>query len=108
MKALKYLIRKEFIQIRRTRSMIAISLGVPVIQLLLLGLAVSGDVEHVPAAVIDLDNSAASRSLVSKLENSRYLDVRYRPADIRESKSLLKSGKVILSVAIPKDFEREL
>ncbi|MFC1509602.1 ABC transporter permease [Candidatus Omnitrophota bacterium] len=108
MKALKYLIRKEFIQIRRTRSMIAISLGMPVIQLLLLGFAVSGDVEHVPTAVVDLDNSAASRNLASKLENSRYLDIRYRPADIRESMSLLRSGNVILSVAIPKDFERDL
>ena len=50
--------------------MLAISLGVPVIQLLLLGLAVSTDVEHVPAVISDMDNSVTSRSIVSKLENT--------------------------------------
>ena len=82
MKALYQLVKKEFIQFRRTRSMIAISLGVPIIQLLILGFAISGDVIHVPTAVADLDNTATSRSLVNKLKNTRYLDVSRHLTDI--------------------------
>jgi len=108
MKALKQLIKKEFIQIRRTRSMIAITFGVPIIQLVILGFAISGDVINVPAAITDLDNSATSRSLVSKLENTRYLDVRYRLNDIRENESLLQHGDVILAVTIPRNFEKNV
>jgi len=108
MKALTHLVKKEFIQISRTRAMLVISLGVPIVQLLILGFAITGDVIHVPAAVIDLDNSATSRSLVSKLENTRYLDVRYRLNDIRKSAPLLQHGDVILSVSIPLNFEQKI
>ena len=106
MKALRHLVKKEFIQLRRTRSMIAISLGAPIIQLLILGFAISGDVIHVPTAIIDLDNTATSRSLLSKLKNTRYLDVRYRLTDIHSIIPLLQRGEAILAVTIPKNFER--
>lgn len=108
MKALPYLIRKEFLQIRRTRAMIAITIGMPIIQLLVLGYAVSSDVVHVPTAVVDLDRSATSRYLVSKFENTRYLDVEFRPTTAYEGHTLVMNGDVILSVTIPKDFEHKL
>lgn len=88
--------------------MLAISLGVPVVQLLLLGLAVSTDVEHVPTVISDMDNSVTSRSLVSKLENTRYLDIQYRTTDLQEVSSLLQEGETILSVTIPSAFERDI
>ena len=100
MKSLKYMIEKEFLQILRTPSMIAITFGVPFIQLLILGFAISGDIIDVPAAITDLDQSAMSRDLTGKLENSRYLDIRYRLHDLRETESLLRKGDVILSVTI--------
>ena len=108
MKALPYLIRKEFFQILRSRAMIAITMGVPIIQLILLGYAVSGDVVHVPAAVVDLDRSETSRDLVGKFVNTRYLDVKFRPVTAHEGHTLVMDGKVILSVTIPKDFEYNL
>jgi len=104
MKALRHLIKKEFIQIRRSRSMLAISFGVPVIQLLILGFAVSTDVVRVPTVVTDLDNSPMSRSLVRSFEVSRYLDIRRMSIDIREGRELLQWGDAIISITIPRDF----
>jgi len=108
MKALKYLIRKEFIEIRRTRSMIAITLGVPIIQLLILGMAITGDVVHVPTVITDLDNSSASRDLVSRLEHTRYLDVRRRAGDIREAEPYLQRNDAIIAVTIPQGFGKDI
>jgi ABC-2 type transport system permease protein len=108
MKALKYLIIKEFIQISRTRSMIAITLGVPIVQLIIIGFCISGDVIHVPTVITDLDRTPKSRSLVSKLENTRYLDVRYRSNDNRNNEPSLQSDKAIIAVIIPRNFEKEL
>jgi len=88
--------------------MIAITLGVPVVQLLLLGWAISTDVEHVPTVIADLDNSSLSRGLVSKFENSRYLDVQFRTNDVREVSDLLQHGDVILAITIQHDFQRDL
>jgi len=88
--------------------MMAISLGVPIVQLLILGFAISGDVVHVPTAVTDLDNTSTSRSLTSKLENTRYLDIVNRPDDLHKGTELLHSGDVIISVIIPKGFHRDI
>jgi len=108
MKALNYMVKKEFLQMLRTRAMIAITFGVPIIQLLVLGFAISGDVIHVPTVITDLDRSVKSRDLVSKLENTRYLDIRYRSNDIREAEHLLQRGDAILAVTIPCDFEKKI
>ena len=108
MRALPSMIKKEFIQFRRTRAMVAISLGIPLIQLLVLGFAVSTDVERIPTVVTDLDNSPVSRSIVSRLEHTRYLTVKYRTTDIRKATELLERGKVFLAVTIPRYFERDL
>lgn len=108
MKALRYLIRKEFIQLSRTRAMIGITFGMPIIQLLLLGFAVSSDVVHVPTVITDLDNSQVSRGLVSRLENTRYLDVRYRAGDARSADILLAENKAIISVTIPDNFSGDI
>jgi len=108
MKALKYMVKKEFLQLFRSRAMIAITFGVPIIQLLILGFAISGDVIHVPTVITDLDQSIKSRDLVSKLENTRYLDVRYRSNDTREAEHLLQHGDAILAVTIPCGFEKKI
>jgi len=107
-KALRHLVKKEFIQLRRTRSMLAISLGVPIVQLLILGFAITGDVIHVPTTVIDLDNTLTSRSLVSRLSNTRYLDVRRQLTDIRGGSTMLRRGDVIVAVTIPRNFEKKI
>jgi ABC-2 type transport system permease protein len=108
MKALKHLIKKEFIQLKRTKAIKGVVFGMPLVQLLIIGFAVSGDVEKVPTAIVDLDRSVMSRSLVNNLENTRYLKVNYRPASTKESEQLLQRNKAIIAVTIPKDFEKKL
>src|SRR3990170_8481293 len=56
------LVRKEFIQIRRDRRLLPILLILPVLQLIILGYAVSSDIKHLATAVCDLDNTQASRA----------------------------------------------
>lgn len=102
------MIKKEFMQMLRSKPMIAIIFGMPVIQLIVIGFAVTGDVEHVPTVITDLDNSSRSRDLVSVLEHSRYLDVRYKSRDIRTSESILQQGDVIIALTIPSDFGKQL
>lgn len=104
MKALPYIIRKEFIQIRRTRAMLGIVFAMPVIQLLILGFAVTGDIIHVPTVITDLDNSPLSRSLVSRLEHTRYLDVRYRENAFGAADTYLEKNRAIIAVTIPDNF----
>jgi ABC-2 type transport system permease protein len=108
MKALRHIIKKEFIQIRRTRAMIGITFGMPIIQLLVLGFAVTGDVVHVPTVITDLDNSRLSRALVSRLENTRYLDVRARENRLGAAEDYLVRNRAIIALTIPDHFSEDI
>ncbi len=66
---------KEFIQMRRDRLTFAMIVGVPILQLLLFGFAINADPKNLPTAVLSLDNSIFSRTLVRGMENSRYFRV---------------------------------
>ncbi len=63
MRTLRFLLRKEFLQIFRDRTMLAQVLLSPLVQLLLLGSAATFGVRNVPTAIVDDDYSEASRGL---------------------------------------------
>jgi ABC-2 type transport system permease protein len=66
------ILRKEFRSIFRDPRMRFVIFGVPVIQTLIFGYAVSMDVRNVRLAVVDLDNTSDSRSLVERFTGSGY------------------------------------
>ena len=47
----------------------------PIVQMVIIGYAVTTDVKHVATAVYDLDNSVASRELTARFVRSGYFDV---------------------------------
>lgn len=65
-------IRKEFIQVIRDPSSIAIAFLLPVVLLLLFGYGVSLDAEHVPIALVIENPNADSSGLAGAFERSRY------------------------------------
>jgi ABC-2 type transport system permease protein len=83
-------------------------LGVPAFMLLLYGYALNFDVRHVPLAVQDRDNSAASRDLVASFVNSTYFD---RALDLPPGTDLERVTQRRLAMAIliiPEEFGRDL
>jgi ABC-2 type transport system permease protein len=49
---------KEFIQMRRDRLTFAMMVGIPMLQLILLGFAINSDPKHLPTAVLAADPAA--------------------------------------------------
>ena len=102
------LIKKEFIQIRRDRRMLPILVILPVMQLLILGYAVSSDIKHLATVVCDLDRTQESRAFTDKFATSGYFDIRYRLADERRIRELVDEGKVRVGIVIPPRFAKDL
>lgn len=108
MKRILYLLKKEFIQIRRDRAMRALLFIAPIIQLLVLGSVVSSEVKNIYTVVCDLDQSPISRQIIERIANSKYFNVKY--FDNRESHLhyYLDSDKASMVVVIPQDLSRNL
>ena len=97
---------KEFIQIRRDRLTFAMMLGVPVMQLVLFGFAISTDPKDLPTAILDLSRDRFSRAIVASLENTGYYRITHLPSTAEEAEALMATGKVAFLVTIPSDIGR--
>lgn len=99
---------KEFIQIRRDRTTLAMIVGIPVMQLLLFGYAINLNPKHLPTAISISDPGTFSNSIVAALQNSSYFDVVKATNSPAVARQLLAEGKVSFVVEIPANFSRDL
>jgi ABC-2 type transport system permease protein len=97
---------KEFIQLRRDRVSFAMIVMIPVMQLLLFGYAINTTPHNLPTAVLLQEDSDLGRSVLKALENTAYFKFTRKVHDVAEFDDLLKSGKVLFGVEIPRGFER--
>ena len=91
MRGLTAIIYKEFIQVRRDPAT-AFVFMIPVIQLLIFGVALDTDIKHIPTVVYDLDQRTASRELLWKFETTHYFDVIKHAATRDELHNTIVSG----------------
>jgi ABC-2 type transport system permease protein len=105
---IRHMLIKEFIQVFRDPRMRAVIFVVPLLQLLVFGYAVTTDVKHVSTAVYDLDNSVASRELVSRFAKSGYFDVAEYVTSEARARALLDRGEVRAVLHLDKGFEDDL
>lgn len=97
---------KEFIQLRRDRVSFAMIVMLPVMQLMLFGYAINTTPHNLPSAVLLQEDSDLARSILKALENTAYFRFLYEVHDVDDFDNLLKSGKVLFGVEIPRGFER--
>ncbi len=97
---------KEFIQLRRDRVSFAMIVMIPVMQLMLFGYAINTTPRNLPTAVLLQEDSDLARSILKALENTSYFHFTREVHDVAEFDNLLKSGKVLFGVEIPRGFER--
>jgi ABC-2 type transport system permease protein len=97
---------KEFIQLRRDRLTFAMMLGVPIMQLVLFGFAISTDPKELPTAVLDLSRDRFSRAIVSSFENTGYYRITHLPSSAEQAEVLMATGEVAFLVTIPSDIGR--
>ena len=108
MRTLRFLLRKEFLQIVRDRLMLRQMILVPIIQLLILSSAATFEVKRAQMYVVDNDRTQVSRGLVERLQSSgRFVIAGAIPSMDRANEALL-ARKVSVIVGIPADFEKDL
>lgn len=108
MRTLRFLLRKEFSQIFRNKSIVAMILVLPVVQLMILPLAANYEVKNINIAVVDHDHSTQSQKLVSKITSSGYFKLTGYNASFKEAFQLIEADKADIILEIPSDFEKEL
>ncbi len=102
------ILRKEFRSILRDPRMRMVIFGLPLIQTLIFGYAVSLDVKHVKLVVVDRDGTPASRALVARFSGSAYFDVVQNTQDANAARALIDAAKASAILEIHSGYERTL
>ncbi len=99
---------KEFLQMLRDPRMRAMIILMPVLQMLIFAFALTTDVTHIRAAVLDLDRTPSSRALIAAFTGSGYFDIIERLERQADMARVLDAGQVRCVFHFPADFERDL
>lgn len=108
MRTIRFLLKKEFRQIFRDKTILRLILALPMIQLLILPLAADYEVKNINIAVVDNDHSSYSRHLISKITASGYFRLSGYSGSFDEAFSLIENDKADVVLQIPSGFERNL
>ncbi|MBU2045911.1 MAG: ABC transporter permease, partial [Bacteroidetes bacterium] len=105
---LKGLILKEFRHIMRDPRTLLILFGMPLLQLLLFGFALSTEIKDAPIAVLDQSKDAQSYALQSKLFSSGYFKLEQKLINAKQIEKSFETGKVKMALVIPPQFGYQL
>ena len=100
--------RKEVLHIVRDPRSLGMALAMPLVMLLLFGVALTLDVDRIPTLVYDADRSLQSRELIARFDGSRFFDVLGHTNRYVDIESHVDSGEVLMALAIPAGFSGEL
>ncbi|WP_246411062.1 ribosome-associated ATPase/putative transporter RbbA [Phyllobacterium trifolii] len=99
---------RETLEIIRDPARLAFAFLGPVLLLLTFGYGISFDVEHLPFAVFDQDQSAQSRQLIESFQGSRYFTEQSAIASADEMERRLKEGELKIAIEVPSGFGKDL
>jgi ABC-2 type transport system permease protein len=105
---IRALIRKEFLELRKSPQLLRIVIVAPVVQLTMLGYAATTDIHNVPIVVVDGDRSPASRRLIERFAASPYFEVVGESVHPRTVEAELAAGHAWLAIVVPQGFARGL
>lgn len=102
------LCRKEILALVKDPANRTILFAPALIQALLFGYGATYDLTHVPYAVVDQSRSAASTEFLARLDGTGVFEREATLASNAEIAGMIDSGRILLAISIPSDFERRL
>ncbi|WP_114782590.1 ABC transporter permease [Botryobacter ruber] len=108
MKQFLSFVKKEFYHIFRDHRTMFILLGMPVVQIIIFGFALTNEVKNSRIAVLDMAKDEASASLINELEASRYFEIEKYLLSYQEVEAEFKTGRIHMAVILPQNFSSDL
>ena len=108
MQRLRFLVWKEFLELRLNPRLFGVVVIAPIIQLTMLGYAATTDVRDVPLVVADGDRTSRSRELIARFDASPNFRVIETVTTVAELEPWLERGRAWLALSIPAGYGRGL
>ena len=101
-------IKKEFYHIFRDYRSMIILFGMPVVQVLLFGFAITNDINDVKIAILDHSKDEVTREITQKIISSNYFLLVDNLSSNDEIEEAFKKGEIKQVVIFEPDFAKKL
>ncbi len=100
--------RKEFQHIGRDWRSLSFLVGLPIVQMIIFGFALSNEIREAPFAVLNHSGSTHAAAIVRQLDASPYLSFVHHLQDAEAARHHFRRNEIQLAVIFPADFEQTL
>ncbi len=101
-------IKKEFHHVLRDRKTLLILFGMPVVQILIFGFALTNEVKNSKIVVVDHAHDEVSTEIISKIEASRYFEIESFVDGPLGIEGAFQEGHAKAAIVFPANFARDL
>ena len=108
MKQLLAFIRKEFYHVFRDKRTLLILFGLPVVQIVLFGFALSSEVKNIGITVLDNAHDNNSEQIINRIKTSSYFYVKEPVSNYRDIEEKFKEGSIKCALLFPANFGNDL
>ena len=100
-------VRKEFYHIFRDKRSMFILFGMPIVQILLFGFAITNEINNVEIAILDNSKDNETRKIIQKISASPYFNIETEVLSEKQIEATLKKGKVKAVVVFEPKFAKK-
>jgi ABC-2 type transport system permease protein len=108
MKQFLTFVKKEFRHVFRDRKTLLMLFGLPIVQIVLFGFALTNEIKNTKIVVCDFAKDVTSQQLIEKLEASSNFEIEKSVLSREQIETAFKEGKIKLAVIFPANFNNDL
>jgi ABC-2 type transport system permease protein len=108
MKQFLVFVQKEFYHVFRDKRTLLILFGLPIVQILLFGFALTTEIKNAKIVVVDYAHDIASQQITTKIAASSYFSIESAALSYDEMYKAFREGRVKCALVFPARFSEDL
>jgi ABC-2 type transport system permease protein len=101
-------VMKEFYHIWRDKQTLVILFGMPIVQIIIFGFALTNEVKDSRIAILDPSKDAVTTAITARLDASRYFDIEKNLVTETDIGRSFREGHIKMAVVFPSNFQETL
>lgn len=101
-------VTKEFYHIFRDKRSMFILFGMPIVQIMLFGFAITNEINNVKIAILDLSKDSETQKIINKINASKHFVIEQEIASESQIEAAFKKGKVKAVLVFETHFIKNL
>ncbi|MCB0706009.1 MAG: ABC transporter permease [Saprospiraceae bacterium] len=108
MKQLLIFVRKEFYHVFRDRKTLLLLFGLPIVQIVLFGFALTNEIKNSKIVICDYSKDVASQQIIRQIEASNNFEIEKAIWSQSQIESAFEEGNIKMVVVFPANFNNDL